>query len=304
MCVCLEQVRGVGAGGIVSTAYCLLYKLYTLRLTRKQLNGLLTHTDSPYIRSLGFMYIRYTQPPADLYDWYEEYLLDDEEVETKAGGGQPATTIGQMLHQFLVKLDWFSTLFPRIPVPIQKQIEKKLQDFSQQNNVNLQARFAHAEREQNAANHAAAAAAAAAAASHHSVGGGGGGKAGGSGGRGDYYDGSVSSNRGGRYQPQTSGGRSYERGDRSARGDQRSNGSDNRRFRSRSREREDRYTEARDGGGDSRRGGGGGGGANDSSASSSYRRGSDRDEYHRNGHDDRGGDDRHASSRHRDRKYR
>lgn len=47
------QVRGVGAGGIVSTAFCLLYKLYTLRLTRKQLNGLLTHSDSPYIRALG-----------------------------------------------------------------------------------------------------------------------------------------------------------------------------------------------------------------------------------------------------------
>ena len=52
------QVRGVGAGGIVSSAYCLLYKLYTLKLTRKQVNGLLTHVDSPYIRGLGFMYIR------------------------------------------------------------------------------------------------------------------------------------------------------------------------------------------------------------------------------------------------------
>lgn len=72
-------VRGVGAGGIVSTAFCILYKLYTLRLTRKQVTGLLNHSDSPYIRGLGFMYIRYTQPPADLWDWFEPYL-DDEEV--------------------------------------------------------------------------------------------------------------------------------------------------------------------------------------------------------------------------------
>lgn len=72
-------VRGVGAGGIVSTAYCLLYKLFTLKLTRKQLNGLITHCDSPYIRALGFMYIRYTQPPTSLLDWYDPYL-DDEEV--------------------------------------------------------------------------------------------------------------------------------------------------------------------------------------------------------------------------------
>uniref|UniRef100_A0A3P9JIG2 Pre-mRNA-splicing factor 38B n=4 Tax=Oryzias TaxID=8089 RepID=A0A3P9JIG2_ORYLA len=72
-------VRGVGTGGIVSTAFCLLYKLFTLKLTRKQLMGLITHTDSPYIRALGFMYIRYTQPPTDLLDWYDGFL-DDEEM--------------------------------------------------------------------------------------------------------------------------------------------------------------------------------------------------------------------------------
>lgn len=129
-------VRGVGAGGIVSTAFCLLYKLYTLRLTRKQVNGLLTHTDSPYIRALGFMYLRYTQPPGDLYDWYEEYLLDEEEIDVKAGGGQ-TITIGTMCRQFLTKLDWFSTLFPRIPVPIQKQIQSKLEQFASENNVSF-----------------------------------------------------------------------------------------------------------------------------------------------------------------------
>ncbi|CAG4927405.1 unnamed protein product [Colias eurytheme] len=131
-------VRGVGAGGIVSTAFCLLYKLYTLRLTRKQVNGLLQHTDSPYIRALGFMYVRYTQPPADLFDWYVDYLDDDEEVDPRAGGGG-TTTIGALVRMMLIKLDWFSTLFPRIPVPIQKQIEQKLaehnrQSTSQQNN--------------------------------------------------------------------------------------------------------------------------------------------------------------------------
>lgn len=113
----------------MSSAFCLLYKLYTLRLTRKQLNGLLNHTDSPYIRALGFMYIRYTQPPADLYGWYEEYLSDEEEIDVKAGGGQ-LITIGQMVVQFLTKLDWCGTLFPRIPVPIQKQIQSKLEEYA------------------------------------------------------------------------------------------------------------------------------------------------------------------------------
>jgi pre-mRNA-splicing factor 38B len=114
--------------------FCLLYKLYTLKLTRKQLNGLIKHSDSPYIRGLGFMYIRYTQPPADLFDWYEEYLQDEEEIDVKAGGGQNLT-VGQMCRQFLVKLDWFSTLFPRIPVPIQKSIEQKLGDYDQKHGI-------------------------------------------------------------------------------------------------------------------------------------------------------------------------
>ncbi|KAF9795508.1 hypothetical protein SFRURICE_004880 [Spodoptera frugiperda] len=83
-------VRGVGAGGIVSTAFCLLYKLYTLRLTRKQVNGLLQHSDSPYIRALGFMYIRYTQPPADLFDWLAEHNRQSSATKPAAnyrGGG-------------------------------------------------------------------------------------------------------------------------------------------------------------------------------------------------------------------------
>lgn len=44
-------------------------------------------------------------------------------------------TIGQMLHHWLTKLEWFSTLFPRIPVPIQKQIETKINNYCRQHNV-------------------------------------------------------------------------------------------------------------------------------------------------------------------------
>ncbi|GAU95419.1 hypothetical protein RvY_07040-2 [Ramazzottius varieornatus] len=120
-------VRGVGTGGIVSSAFCLLYKLFTLKITRKQLNGLINHEDSPYIRGIGFMYIRFCQPPADLWEWLEPYLDDPEEVDPKAGTGDPMT-IGMVVQQLLTRLDWYGTLFPRIPVPIQKQIDQKLKD--------------------------------------------------------------------------------------------------------------------------------------------------------------------------------
>ncbi|KRY17734.1 Pre-mRNA-splicing factor 38B [Trichinella patagoniensis] len=122
-------VRGVGAGGVVSSAFCLLYKLFTLKLTRKQLTALLNHPDSCYIRGLGFMYIRFCLHPATFWSWYEPYFDDSEEIDPKAGGGD-LMTIGEMVKSLLTKLDWYSTLFPRIPVPIQKEIDLKLRALS------------------------------------------------------------------------------------------------------------------------------------------------------------------------------
>lgn len=83
------------------------------------------------------MYLRYTLPPGDLYEWYEDYLQDEEEIDVKAGGGQ-TITMGQMVFQFMTKLDWFSTLFPRIPVPTQKQIQSKIENYCKIHRVNFQ----------------------------------------------------------------------------------------------------------------------------------------------------------------------
>lgn len=80
------------------------------------------------------MYIRYALPPSDFFDWYEDYLQDEEEVDAKAGGGT-SITIGQMCRQFLTKLEWFSTLFPRIPVPVQKQIDQQLAEYDRKHGI-------------------------------------------------------------------------------------------------------------------------------------------------------------------------
>lgn len=45
----------------------------------------------------------------------------------RAGGGG-TILIGEMVRQMLAKLDWYSTLFPRIPVPIQKDLQAKLKE--------------------------------------------------------------------------------------------------------------------------------------------------------------------------------
>jgi len=51
-----------------------------------------------------------------------------QEIDVKAGGGC-VITIGEMCREFLVKLDWYSALFPRIPVPIQKDLDVKLRSL-------------------------------------------------------------------------------------------------------------------------------------------------------------------------------
>jgi len=120
-------VRGVSAGGIVSSAYCLLYKLYTLKLSKKQVMSLINHCDSPYIRGLGFMFLRYTLPPGSLWDWFEPYMDDEEEIDVKAGGGK-SMTIGEMCRLMLTRLEWFDTRFPRIAVNVEKYIRSQLEE--------------------------------------------------------------------------------------------------------------------------------------------------------------------------------
>ncbi|KAJ3164144.1 PRP38 pre-mRNA processing factor 38 domain-containing protein B [Geranomyces variabilis] len=115
-------------GNHASTAFCLLYKLWTLRLTVKQVQGLINHTDSPHIRALGFLYLRYVGKPADLWSWYEPYFDDDEEFQVESGPKPRMMTMGRFILDLLTESKWLGTILPRIPVPIAREIEKKLKD--------------------------------------------------------------------------------------------------------------------------------------------------------------------------------
>ena len=119
-------------GTNASTAFCLLYKLFTLKLTERQMEGLLDHPDSPHIRALGFLYLRYCSQPSELWDWFEPYLVDDERLPIHSGNtGMPKEiSIGEFCTTLLKEQKWFNTMLPRIPVPIHREIEKKLQQRS------------------------------------------------------------------------------------------------------------------------------------------------------------------------------
>ncbi len=108
-----------------STAFCLLYKLFTMKFSAKQMKALLDHGDSPYIRAIGFLYLRYVGEPKTLWGWFEQYVKDDEEFAPGSNGRM--TTMGVYVRDLLLNQYYFDTLFPRIPVPILRQITAHLE---------------------------------------------------------------------------------------------------------------------------------------------------------------------------------
>ncbi|RHZ69334.1 hypothetical protein Glove_284g113 [Diversispora epigaea] len=124
----VESLEPFLKGTTASTAFCLLYKLWTLRLTVKQINGLIEHSDSPHIRALGFMYLRYVCKPAHLWDWFENYLDDEEQIQIQGGPRPVSITIGKLCRQLLTDQKWLGTILPRIPVPIARDIDQKLKE--------------------------------------------------------------------------------------------------------------------------------------------------------------------------------
>jgi len=137
-------VRGVGQGGIVSTPFCCLYKLWTMKMSRHQVMKMLNHTDSPYIRGVGFLYLRFSLPPEYLLQFFEDYLEDDEEVDPKAGGGDPMT-VGVMCQRMLEDTNWYGVMFPRIPAKHLKEIRDKCRSI--RGEVNTQQSRARAQQQ-------------------------------------------------------------------------------------------------------------------------------------------------------------
>lgn len=45
---------------------------------------MLVGQDSPYIRVVGFLYLRFTCDPEELWTWFEPYLEDPEEFNASA----------------------------------------------------------------------------------------------------------------------------------------------------------------------------------------------------------------------------
>jgi pre-mRNA-splicing factor 38B len=110
-----------------STAFCLLLRLLTLRMTDHQMTLTLSHGDSPYIRAIGFVYLRYVCPPERLLKYIEPYLLIDDEEGQEVKIDRSTISLGQFVRSLFTNRDYFgATPLPRLPGPIEVLLRDKV----------------------------------------------------------------------------------------------------------------------------------------------------------------------------------
>ena len=109
-----------------------------MRCTTKQMEQMLNHVDSPYIRCIGFLYLRYVCDPKEIWNWFMPYLYDIEEVQIterpnfkrqKSGGKK--STVGDFVRLLLNDLEYYGTRLPRLPLNIERDIKVKLLEEEQ-----------------------------------------------------------------------------------------------------------------------------------------------------------------------------
>ncbi|KAF8067307.1 SRL1 [Scenedesmus sp. PABB004] len=108
-----------------STAFCLLHRLFTLKPTEEEVRETIDHADSPYIRAVGFLYLRYVADPRSLWSWMGPYVDDKEELQPSGPNG-PTVTIGDFVRDLLLEQYYFETIFPRIPKRVEDEIQAGL----------------------------------------------------------------------------------------------------------------------------------------------------------------------------------
>eukprot|EP01064_Diplonema_japonicum_P032520 TRINITY_DN6132_c0_g1_i3.p1 TRINITY_DN6132_c0_g1~~TRINITY_DN6132_c0_g1_i3.p1 ORF type:complete len:372 (+),score=84.89 TRINITY_DN6132_c0_g1_i3:130-1245(+) len=110
--------------------WCILYRMYQIRLTSDQLKTLLKETSKICLRCMGILYVRFTQPPEDMVDWIQGNLRDTESVVQVCPQGLrtgTSTTLSKLAKNVLLEMNYLDTRFPRIPVKKLQDIRKKLQ---------------------------------------------------------------------------------------------------------------------------------------------------------------------------------
>jgi len=109
-----------------STVWCLLFKLFTLKLTENQLTDMLDNETNPFIRAIAMLYVRLTVEPKEMWDWFEPYLIDEHKIPVYNGG--KTMLFGHLVAMLIEEQKFCDLLLPRIPVPIHREMLQKLEN--------------------------------------------------------------------------------------------------------------------------------------------------------------------------------
>lgn len=109
-----------------SSAFCLLLRLLTLRCSERQMCLLLDHKDSPYIRCIGFLYLRYACEPSELWKWIQPYVFDEELVRVRFNPASAEIPMGEYVRNLFGELEYFGTRLPRLPLLVERDLKDKL----------------------------------------------------------------------------------------------------------------------------------------------------------------------------------
>lgn len=103
-----------------STCMCLLFKLFTLRLTVKQLKNMLDKDPSQTVRAMAVLYLRLCCKPQSMWEWFKPLIEDDSELTLVPD--KPAVPFGLFVIRMIKEQRFFDVLLPRIPVPIHRKM--------------------------------------------------------------------------------------------------------------------------------------------------------------------------------------
>jgi len=110
---------------------CQVLRLSQLPHIEDDMHLVVDNRQSDRCRCVGLLYLRFATAPSDLFEAFEEYLLDDMELRYTQDGQDHLTTIGEYAESLLVDEKYFETPMPRIPVKVRHYIEEKVAPMAQ-----------------------------------------------------------------------------------------------------------------------------------------------------------------------------
>ena len=124
-----HQGGRTGAFKCPSTCYTLLLKLFLLKLTEPQVQELLDHPDSPFIRAVGVLYVRFGAPPRKIWKWLGPLVDDVEDITPGLQSSLDSFKFGEWCRKLMLDPTTYDIMLPPLGDFTEKRIAQRLVQF-------------------------------------------------------------------------------------------------------------------------------------------------------------------------------